>query len=158
MTENYVDKQRLYESLCEWKIRVDQAEAEGKPKPKLPDYVGYAIMQVSERMGSRPNFRNYTYIDEMIGDGMVAAVKAMNKFDPHRLGKNGEVNPFGFISLCVWRAFISRISSEKNIQKAKIDTMLDPVNEHYSTLDGEEFHDIGDKSEISDFYYGNKVW
>lgn len=158
MAENYVDKQKLYESLCDWKNRCDAAEAEGTPKPKLPDYVGQSIMLCAEGMSQRPNFRNYTYRDEMVGDGIVAAVKAMNKFDPYRKGKNGDVNPFGFINLCVWRAFLNRITSEKNIQKAKVDSMLDPGTDHYSTLDGDDdYHEIGDKSDLIDFYYGNKV-
>lgn len=157
MSTNYVDKKELYQSLCEWKIAKDKAEAEGKPAPKLPDLVGWAIMEIAERTSHRPNFRNYTYRDEMVGDGIVAAVKAMNKFDPFRKGKNGEVNPFGFISLCVWRAFLNRISSEKNIQKAKIESMLDPGTDHYSTLDNDDHYDVGDKAELLDFYYSNKI-
>lgn len=161
MTTNYVDKQKLYESLCEWKDRVDAAEEAGKPKPKLPDYVGESIMLCAEGMSMRPNFRNYTYREEMVGDGIVAAVKAMNKFDPHRKGKNGEVNPFGFINLCVWRAFLNRIAFEKNVQKAKVDSMLDPNTANYSTLDGEydeDFSQIADKGDLLDFYYSNKVY
>lgn len=158
MTDNYVDKQKLYESLCEWKIKCDEAEAQGLPNPKLPDYVGKSIMLCSEGMAQRPNFRNYTYKDEMIGDGIVAAVKAMNKFDPFRKGKNGDVNPFGFINRCIWYAFLNRLKSEKSIQAAKIESMLDPGTEHYSTLDGDDFSELNDKSELIDFYYGNKVY
>lgn len=158
MTENYVDKQELYDALCEWKIRADAAIAAGLPKPKLPDLVGTAIMMCSEGMAQRPNFRNYTYREEMVGDGIVAAVKAMNNFDPERLGRAGKVNPFGFINQCIWFAFLSRLAQEKKVQKAKIDSILDPTEQHYSTLDGEDdFTDISDKSDLSDFYYGNKL-
>lgn len=94
-------------------------------------------MNVAEGQASRPNFRNYTYIQEMKGEGIIAAVRAMNSFDPHRLGKNGEVNPFGFISLCVWRAFLGYIAYEKKLQKTKMDMMADPMNDFYSTQDGD---------------------
>lgn len=158
--ENYVDKKQLYDSLCEWKQRGDLAEEQGLERPKLPDDVGLAIMQIAEGMANRPNFRNYTWKEEMIGDGIVAAVKAMNKFDPFRKGKNGEVNPFGFISLCVWRAFLNRIKSEKNINKAKVDSMFDPSTETFSTIDGHDdnYSSVNDRSDLVDFYYGNKVY
>lgn len=149
---NYVDKAALYAELCEWKIKKDEAIAAGKRPPPLPDSVGVAIMKVAEGQASRPNFRNYTYIDEMRGEGVVAAVRAMNSFDPNRLGKNGEVNPFGFISLCVWRAFLGFIANEKKIQKTKMDMMVDPVNEFYSTQDGDNNHYV-DTYDVSDFMH-----
>lgn len=152
-TKNYyVDKKALYNDLCEWKIRKDAAIAEGKKPPALPNSVGEAIIKVAEGQASRPNFRNYTYIEEMKGEGIIAAVRAMNTFDPHRLGRKGEVNPFGYISLCVWRAFLGHIAYEKKLQKAKIDMMADPVNEFYSTLDGDFGHYI-DNYDAVDFIY-----
>lgn len=143
---NYVDKAALYIELCDWKIRKDKAIAENRRAPPLPDSVGLAIMKVADGQASRPNFRNYTYIEEMKGEGIVAAVRAMNSFDPKRLGKNGEVNPFGFISLCVWRAFLGYIAFEKKLQKAKIDSMTDPGNEFFSVLDGD-----GDRYQIDSY-------
>ncbi|USV40874.1 RNA polymerase sigma factor [Xanthomonas phage BUDD] len=147
---HYVDKQALYADLCEWKIRKDTAIAEGRKAPPLPDSVGDAIMKVAEGQASRPNFRNYTYIEEMKGEGIIAAVRAMNSFDPKRLGKNGEVNPFGFISLCVWRAFLGYIAYEKKLQKTKMDMMTDPVNEFFSTQDGDYGHYI-DNYDVVEF-------
>jgi len=150
---HYVDKQALYEDLCEWKIRKDKAIAEGKKAPPLPDSVGHAIMKVAEGQASRPNFRNYTYIEEMKGEGIVAAVRAMNSFDPNRLGKNGEVNPFGFISLCVWRAFLGYIAYEKGIQAKKLAAMTDPGNEFFSTQDGDHGNYQLDNYDVVDFIY-----
>jgi hypothetical protein len=148
---NYVDKAALYIDLCDWKIRKDKATAEGRKAPPLPDSVGIAIMKVAEGQASRPNFRNYTYIEEMKGEGIVAAVRAMNSFDPNRLGKSGEVNPFGFISLCVWRAFLGYIAFEKKIQKTKVDMMTDPVNEFFSLQDGDTGGYHIDSYDVVDF-------
>lgn len=148
---HYVDKQALYVDLCDWKARKDAAIAEGRKAPPLPNSVGEAIMKVAEGQASRPNFRNYTYIEEMKGEGIVAAVRAMNSFDPNRLGKNGEVNPFGFISLCVWRAFLSYIAFEKKIQKTKVDMMSDPVNEFFSVQDGDSGNYHIDSYDAVDF-------
>ncbi|QBP06224.1 hypothetical protein [Stenotrophomonas phage YB07] len=105
-------------------------------------------------MVSRPNFRNYTWADEMRGDGIEAAVKAANKFDPKRVNKSGEVNPFGFLSLVVWRAFVSRIKFEKKINKAKMDSMMDPTTETFDQ--GQDEYQI-DNGGINQFFYENRA-
>lgn len=148
---NYVDKKLLYEELCEWKVRCDAALAEGKKKPALPNSVGLVIMSMARHMGSRGNFRNYTFIDEMISDGIVDAVRAANSFDPKRLGRAGEVNPFGFLSLIIWRSFTSRILNERKKQATKVAMMIDPTYETYTTDDGEAY-DI-DQSDVGQFFW-----
>ena len=151
---HYVDKMELYEDLCQWKKKKDEATLEGKSPPKLPNSVGHAIITIAERIASRPNFRNYTYIEEMKGDGIVDAVKAINSFDPERKNKSGVVNPFGFLSLVIWRSFIGRIAYEKKIQKAKVAAMSDPTTESYTQ--GEESHDI-DTAGAGQFMYENRA-
>ncbi len=153
-TNHYVDKKQLYDDLCAWKIVRDKAIEENKTPPALPESVGKAILDIVEGTARRPNFRNYTYLEEMKGDGTIQAVRAMNKFDPERLGKNGAVNPFGFISRCVFRAFVNRITYEKEKHKNKMKYMLDPTNEFFEQ--GEEEHQI-DTSGLNSFFYANKV-
>lgn len=137
---HYIDKMELYNDLCEWKKRKDAAIEKGEKPPPLPNSVGEAIIKMADRMATRPNFRNYTYIEEMKGDGIVDAVKAMNSFDPERKNKQGQVNPFGFLSLVLWHSFIGRITREKNIQKGKLKMMADPTIENFTQ--GEEHYDI----------------
>ena len=152
---NYINKEELYADLCEWKARKDIAAEAGKKLPSLPNSVGEAIIKIADRMASRPNFRNYTYIEDMRGDGIMDMVKAANSFDPNRVNKSGEKNPFGFFSLVCWQAFLSRIKHEKKIQQAKIDSMLDPTSEmHYSQ--GEDGQEI-DTSGMAQFLYENRV-
>jgi hypothetical protein len=100
-------------------------------------------------MARRYNFRGYSYIDEMIGNGILSAVKAMNNFNPEVKGKHGEPNPFGFISLYVWRGMLNHVGYEKAIQEKKLAFMSDPSNEFYDHMEGEEF-DIN-SGEMSDF-------
>jgi len=151
---NYVDKNVLHKDLCEWKARVDMAAAQGERAPPLPQSVGEVILAMADGLAKRFNFRDYTYIDEMKGDGIMAAVKAMNKFDPHRLGKSGAVNPYGFINRTMWRAFVNRITSEKEKQATKVKLMLDPTDEAYSVEHDDEY-DMN-KTNLSDFFYGGK--
>lgn len=152
--KNYVDKQELYDELCDWHERKLKAAAEGKRPPPLPDSIGRVIITIADRMASRPNFRNYTYIEEMRGDAIVNAVKAANSFDPNRVSqKTGEKNPFGFLSLVIWRAFLTRIKSEKKEQEGKMKQMVDPTNEFYTR--GEDNMEL-DTSGVGNFLFENR--
>lgn len=154
MTTKYVDKDKLYNDLCEWKIRRDAAIERDERPPALPESVGRAILDIVEGNARRANFRHYTWLEEMKGDGIEQAVRAMNKFDPHRLGRDGKVNPFGFIGKCVWQAFSNRIVFEKSRHAAKMKYMLDPGNEFFEQ--GEDEVHI-DTSDLNQFFYANKV-
>lgn len=148
---NYVDNDELYRVLCEWHERKEAAIAEGKEPPKLPEYVGEVILKQVDGMATRWNFRNYTWIDEMKGEGIIKAVAAMNKFDPNRLGKSGKVNPYGFINFVVWRAFGGVIGSEKKRNEELKNMMTDPG---YQSFEADEFSDQDiDNSGLSDFFY-----
>jgi len=36
----------------------------------IPNYIGECFMKIAEGLSHKPNFINYTYRDEMIGDGI----------------------------------------------------------------------------------------
>lgn len=149
----YVDRKELYDVLCEWHERKLKAEAAGEPPPKLPDYVGNVILMMAHGMAKRYNFRDYTWIDEMVGSGIEAAIKALNKFDPNRKGRNGEVNPYGFINFILWREFVTVIKFEKQRNERLKEMMLDPEYESFEEDESGNGSDYIDNSNLSDFFY-----
>lgn len=150
---HYIDNDRLYAELCEWHARKTKAEANGDPIPKLPEFAGECIIAAAEGMAKRGNFRKYTWIQEMIGDGILDATKALNKFDPNRVSpKTGKVNPFGFINLVLWRAFGARIKTEKRANETIREMMLDPNMDFYEDDDGRTDSSI-DTSDLNEFFY-----
>lgn len=84
------------------------------PNVRLSNYIGQCILQMSEKIASRPNFSNYTYKDEMISDGIEAAVNAAKSFNPEKSN-----NPFGYFSKVIWNAFLRRIAFEKRENETK---------------------------------------
>lgn len=147
--QNYVDKVALYESIVKWKKEVVDRANEGLPPKRMPNDIGSAIKLIAEGIGSRPNFRNYTFVDEMIQDGIVDAVRSVNTFNPEK-----SQNPFGYFSQVIWYAFLGRIETEKKIQKTKIDSMMDPTQDFFDQMQGDD-RNI-DRGELLDFYYQGK--
>ena len=63
---HYVDNKQLYAVMIEYKKSVDEAEQSGDTKPQVPDYVGRCLLQIANRLATKPNFANYTFKDDMI--------------------------------------------------------------------------------------------
>ena len=67
---HYVDNKQLYAVMIEYKKSVDEAEQSSDTKPQVPDYVGRCLLQIANRLATKPNFANYTFKDDMISDGI----------------------------------------------------------------------------------------
>lgn len=82
---DYVDNKHFTKEVIQYnerhKIRMEQ----GKPQEKMPDIIGLGIMKIADGLGSRHNFRGYTYVDEMVADAIVQAVYAVTRFKVDKL-------------------------------------------------------------------------
>ena len=143
---NYVDKKALYDEIVNWQDAVAAAEAAGTEPPVMPRSVGLAILEIANGMATRWNFRDYSWIDEMVGDGIEAAIRAVAKFDRTHEKKN----PFGFLTFVIWRAFVNRLKLEKKLHGDNMKMMLD---ENFDCYERGEFDDHTlDKSGMISLY------
>ena len=67
---HYVDNKQLYAVMVEYKKAVNESEESGDIKPQIPNYVGRCLLQIANRLATKPNFANYTFKDDMISDGI----------------------------------------------------------------------------------------
>lgn len=77
---DYVDNKKFTESVIKYNARHKQRMEEGKKQETMPDLIGRGIMKIADGLGSRHNFRGYTYVDEMVSDAIVQAVYAVTRF------------------------------------------------------------------------------
>lgn len=106
--KNYVNNAEFYEAMVEYKKSVHEAEDAGDDPPRIPNYIGECIYQISNRLSFKPNFVNYSYRDDMIADGLENAIMAINNFDPEK-----SKNPFAYFTQIIYYAFLRRIQKEK---------------------------------------------
>jgi hypothetical protein len=107
-SKHYVDNEKLLTSLIEYKEQLKVAEKEGLPKPRVSEYIGECILKVAEHLSRRPNFLNYPFREDMVGDGIENCLLYVANFDPKK-----SKNPFAYFTQIVWYAFIRRIQKEK---------------------------------------------
>lgn len=136
--KNYVDKQALFDNIVNWQDEVSEAKLAGIDPPIMPDSIGSAIMNIAYGLGSRYNFSGYSWRDEMVLDGILAATRAIPLFDRN----NEKKNPFGFLTFVVWRAMVGRLKKENAEHAAKMSMLMDETILGYDTIDGEEDHGV----------------
>jgi hypothetical protein len=102
-SEYYVDKKAFYDDIVAYF---------NMPEPKnIPDSIGSAFMKIAAKFGSRGNFRNYTFNDEMIDDAVENMIYALKFFNPQKSN-----NPFGYFTKVALFAFLRRIQIEAKQQ------------------------------------------
>jgi hypothetical protein len=106
--KNYINNKTLYSAMIQYKNIVNEAVILNKPKPQVPNYIGQSILLINNNLAKKPNFSGYTYIQEMISDGIIDCIAAVDNFDPDRTS-----NPFAYFTQIAWNAFIRRIEKEK---------------------------------------------
>lgn len=115
VTHNYIDKKKFHVEMTAYRIAAMEAESNGKPKPKINNYIGECFVLLCENLSRRPNFVNYSYREEMVGDGIENCLAAVDNFNPNEQKQN----PFGYFSLIAWRAFVRRIQKENKANYVK---------------------------------------
>ena len=107
-SEHYVNNKELLEALIVYRAKVARAAEEGKPKPRITNYLGSCFLKIATHLSYKPNFVNYMFRDDMISDGIENCVQYIHNFDPEK-----SKNPFAYFTQIIHYAFLRRISREK---------------------------------------------
>jgi len=77
---------------------------------KITNYLGDSLRKIAVGLSYAPNFINYSFKEDMIGDAIVKMYQALK----HKKFKlNHGFSPFSYFTTIAFHAFISRIKKEK---------------------------------------------
>jgi hypothetical protein len=147
---HYVDNKQLYAVMVEYKKAVNDSEQSGDMKPQIPNYVGRCLLQIANRLATKPNFANYTFKDDMISDGIENCVSYIHNFDPEKSN-----NPFAYFTQIIYYAFLRRIQKEKKQLYIKHKSLEQSVLFN-SLVEGDDMG-IGNNVEIGSDYMNDFV-
>ncbi len=105
---NYINNKTLYAAMIEHRTKLAESKEQEKPKPQVSNYIGESILLICNNLAKKPNFSGYTYKQDMISDGIIDCVAAVDNFNPDKTN-----NPFAYFTQIAWNAFIRRIAKEK---------------------------------------------
>ena len=130
--QHYVNNKQFLEAITEWKEKVKDAESLGEETPPVTDYIGECFLKIAQHLSFRPNFINYSYKEEMIGDGIENCLQYVNNFDPEK-----SKNPFSYFTQIIYYAFIRRIQKEKKQSHVKHKMIEKQDFVQYTTMAGD---------------------
>ena len=90
---HYVDNQRFFEEILDYKKKVKDAKEQGLEKPRVSEYMGSCILMIAERLSTKPRFMNYSFREEMISDALENCFLYFDNFDPEK-----SQNPFAYFT------------------------------------------------------------
>lgn len=105
---NYVSNKDM---LNEIKLSHEQ----GQPTTRLCQMFHLIALGLSQR----PNFSGYSYLDEMIANGLEVCVRRWKSFNPEKSD-----NPFSYFTTCINNAFIVIIKREKKHQRLRDEILI----------------------------------
>lgn len=121
-TRHYVDGVAFYEALKERRDQIRQAEAAGLPKPRVSEFIGLCIMNISQNLSRKYQFANYPFRDEMVADAIVHCLRYIDSFDPDK-----STNPFSYYTQTAYYQFLDRIRQERTHTYVKCKATLNSV-------------------------------
>ena len=105
---HYVDNEKFFAEIVEYKKKCKIAAKEGKEKPMLSEYIGKCIYLIAENLAHKPRFMNYSFVDEMKSDAIENCFMYFDNFDSDKYN-----NPFAYFTQIIYYAFHRRINKEE---------------------------------------------
>lgn len=94
---------------------------------RMTNELGKMFIKLAEEISHKTNYRNYTYLDEMMGDARIQLVKNALLFKESILYKKEkpavQLNPFSYYTSFVNNAFRSVLNTEKNVRNIRDDLL-----------------------------------
>ena len=107
-SEHYVNNKEFLAAIVAYRESVQLADIQGKPRPRITNYLGECFLKIATHLSFKPNFVNYMFKDDMISDGIENCVQYINNFNPEK-----SQNPFAYFTQIIHYAFLRRIQKEK---------------------------------------------
>ena len=107
-SDHYVNNKELLEAMIVYRKKCAIAKEKGTPAPPISNYLGECFLKIATHLSYKPNFVNYMFREDMIGDGIENCVQYIHNFDPEKSN-----NPFAYFTQIIYYAFLRRIQKEK---------------------------------------------
>lgn len=132
-SSHYVNNADFLKAIKAYREKVQEAIAQDKSKPQVPNYIGECIYKIATHLSYKPNFMNYSYREEMISDGIENCLQYIDNFDPEKSS-----NPFSYFTQIIYFAFLRRISKEKKQSYIKNQLISEMPFEAFELQDGDD--------------------
>jgi len=107
-SSHYISNEDFLKEMIVWKSYVKEAKESGEPTPPVTAYIAQCFLEIAQNLAKKPNFVNYQFKEDMIGDAVENCLLYCDNFDPEK-----SQNPFSYFTQITYFAFLRRIQKEK---------------------------------------------
>lgn len=134
--EEYVSDYKKLVKEC-----LDRNEEPRNIRLKASEYIGECILKICTGVSFMPNFRNYSYRDEMVDEAVIQCIKKIHNYDSSKCSSTS--NAFTYFTQIAYRAAQQVLKKEKKQRtiKYKMITSMD-VSEFADHLSDENTETI----------------
>ena len=148
---HYVDNEEFLVEMTEYRNKYleHQASNGALKKPRLSESIALSFIKIAQNLSNKTNFRNYTYKDEMILDGIENCVAYAHNFNPEK-----SKNPFSYFTQIIYYAFVRRIQKENkqtDIKRSMIRNL--DITELINLKDVEDVPEVREYFEVIKDYF-----
>ena len=117
----YLSKDEMHKALVDYKEQCEKATELGHELPGVSDYLGGCFLRIAQGMAMKYNFRGYSFVNDMIGDGLMVCLKYVRSYDPGRRNADtgAKTSPLSYFSQAIHFAFVNRIKLEAKQSRVK---------------------------------------
>jgi hypothetical protein len=99
-----------------------RSRAAGKLTPELAGLI-YTLV---DKYSLHPSFRNYSFRDDLVSEGVLNLCANWHKFDPERIIlAGGSPNPFSWMTTACYRSFLLVLHEEKNQRNIRDELIME---------------------------------
>lgn len=140
---SYVENKEFLDELIKRRAIVDQCKLAEKAIPPISNTLGKMLLTIGNGLTYKKNFIAYTFKDDMVCDGIIDCVKAVDKYDLER------INPHAYFTKIFEHAFVRRITIEEIERNKKYDLIKDLDIDSFET----QLHDVDESFKSSFLEY-----
>ena len=133
--EYYVNNKEFLAAITEYRSKVQRAKEQGKPRPRVTNYIGECFLKIATHLSYKPNFVNYMFREDMICDGIENCVQYIHNFNPEKSS-----NPFAYFTQIIHYAFLRRIQKEKKQMEIRTKIIERSGYDEVFTVDGDNYN------------------
>ena len=102
-------QRKIREAAAARARRAPTATRQVRPRgSRAPERLGELLLSIAVHLAERQNFRSYTFVDDMVSEGVLDCLKACAGFDLSR-----QSSAFAYLTTCCWYAFGRTIKRER---------------------------------------------
>ena len=116
----------------------------------MTQYLGEVVYKISVGLSYAPNFINYTYKEDMIGDAVLKMLAAIRE---KKFKIESEYNPFSYFTTIAFHAFVNRIKKEKRYRETIDNYQQEVYSQQLNSPDGPSIYTGTDGNEDSGGHY-----